>query len=89
MTEIELARQAIRITGTALDTELSEEIETCKSMLRMGGVREGFTGSAMERAAIRTYVRWQHNYMGEAERWERNFGQLRDAMALCTEAETV
>lgn len=81
---LDVARSALRLTTDALDRELAEEVDACLLRLKLSGAA-GAETDPLVREAVRAYVRWQHDFCGRGEEWEKCFAGLRDAMSLAQE----
>lgn len=78
------ARTAVRITHTSLDDELNGYISACKADLARAGISSEITESdPLVHQAIILYVRWQCDYCGNGDKYERAYKYLADSMALC------
>lgn len=78
-------RDMVRMSGKHLDSEL-EDLQTAFLMdLSRAGVNTIPSDNSLVMACLRCYLRWQQNYNGEAERYERNYKELRDALSLASE----
>lgn len=81
MSLIDVAKTALRLTTTALDAELADEVAACLSRLRLAGA-EGQDSDPLVKDAVRAYVRWQHDFCGRGDEWRTCFEEIRDAMGL-------
>lgn len=79
---IEEIRSSMRITHRYSDEEILRNIDTCKIDMRMAGVY-GADSDELIRKACELYVKWQFDYEGKGERFEKAYRSLKDAMALC------
>ena len=81
---INVAKSALRLTTTALDDELSAEVDACLLRLHLAGA-DGAAEDPLVKDAVRAYVRWQHDFCGRGDEWKTCFEELRDAMGLSDE----
>nr|DAH15942.1 MAG TPA: hypothetical protein [Bacteriophage sp.] len=81
MSLIDVAKTALRLTTTALDAELADEVAACLSRLHLAGA-EGQDSDPLVKDAVRAYVRWQHDFCGRGDEWKTCFEEIRDAMGL-------
>lgn len=78
-------REMLRIGNEKLDAELYALKGAFLSDLSMAGVQQIPEGDSLPMAALRMYLRWQENYNGEAERYEKAYQGVKIAMALAGE----
>lgn len=78
-------RNMIRVSGKYLDNELEDLQNAFLMDLSRAGVNTIPEDSYLVKACLRCYLRWQQNYNGEAERYERSYKELRDALSLASE----
>lgn len=81
MALLDVAKTALRLSTTALDSEISDEIDACLLRLHLAGA-EGADEDPLVKDAVRAYVRWQHDFCGRGEEWKTCFEEIRDAMGL-------
>ena len=81
MALLDVAKTALRLSTTALDSEISDEIDACLLRLHLAGA-EGADEDPLVKDAVRSYVRWQHDFCGRGEEWKTCFEEIRDAMGL-------
>ena len=81
---INVAKSALRLTTTALDDELSDEVDACLLRLHLAGA-DGAAEDPLVKDAVRAYVRWQHDFCGRGDEWKTCFEELRDVMGLSDE----
>ena len=75
----------LRMGNEKLDAELLDLKDACLMDLSLAGVQRIPDGDSLSRAALRMYLRWQENYNGEAERYEKAYKDVKNAMALAGE----
>lgn len=79
---VEKIKKSMRISHAAIDEEIQRNVETCKRDLEMAGVycKED---DSLYCKACEIYNKWQLNYMGKGEQFERAYSNLKDSMGLC------
>lgn len=89
---LEKIRLALRRTGDGVDSEIQDCINACyRDMARVGisiydengKIKEEMLRDALILSAVKTYARWQFNFEGQAERYERAYISIRDGISLC------
>lgn len=81
---VNVAKSALRLTTSALDDEISDEVDACLLRLHLAGA-DGADEDPLVKDAVRAYVRWQHDFCGRGGEWKTCFEELRDAMGLSDE----
>ena len=81
MALLDVAKTALRLSTTALDSEISDEIDACLLRLHIAGAA-GADEDPLVKDAVLAYVRWQHDFCGRGSEWKACFEELRDAMGL-------
>lgn len=74
-------KKALRLTGTALDGSLLQNIESCLDDLRDQDIDTDKIDVKVEKA-VELYCKWQFNFNGEADRYERNYRAMLDQMSM-------
>lgn len=82
---IEQMRNMVRISHKKLDDELNILKEAYLTDLSMSGVDTIPAGDMLSLAALRLYLRWQMNYNGEADRYQKAYEATKIAMSLASE----
>nr|WP_294682472.1 DNA-packaging protein [uncultured Anaerotignum sp.] len=78
-------KNALRITHDKLDEEIRFNIDVCKKDLnRVGIVRIDDTDPII-RKVTELYLKWQYDFMGEGERYEKAYKGMRNGLSLCGE----
>lgn len=79
---VEKIKKSMRISHTAINEEIERNNKTCKHDLEMAGVycKED---DCLFCKACEIYNKWQLNYMGKGEQFERAYSNLKDSMGLC------
>jgi len=80
------ARLWLGISNHAFDADIADTLEAGKLDLGISGVYK-LDGSLAEQA-LKNYIRWQYNYQGGAERYERMYRELKRALGLCSDYNT-
>ena len=75
-------KQSMRISHDVLNDDILRNIEICKLDMEMKGVYCKETDKLYQKAC-ELYYKWQTDYMGKGEQFEKSYYSLRDAMALC------
>lgn len=78
-------RNMVRASGKYLDSELEDLQNAFLMDLSREGVNTIPEDASLVKACLRCYLRWQQNYNGEAERYERSYKELRGALSLASE----
>lgn len=75
-------KKSMRISHDALNETILEDIEICKMDLSVAGVYCNDDDKLLQKAC-ELYIKWQNNYLGKGEQFEKAYRSLKDAMALC------
>ena len=75
-------KKSMRISHNDLDSDIERNIETCKLDLNVAGVWFKNVDSLIEKA-IELYLKWQYDYGGKGEQFEKAYRNLKDALGLC------
>lgn len=81
---LEKVKLALRLKNNLFDDEINLYIDACKSNLTLGGINpEKYvaTDNGLMNAVI-CYVKWQMNFQGKAEQWEKIYKDLRLSLVL-------
>ena len=84
MSMLEKVKLALRLRNNLFDDEINLYIDACKSNLTHPGINPNKfleTDSAVMNAVI-CYVKWQMNFQGKAEQWEKIYKDLRLSLVL-------
>lgn len=79
---LELIRNALRITTTSFDDEISLQLTACQHELELAGVTVIDEDDELYQHAAILYAKAYFGFNGDSERYAQAFGSLRDAMAL-------
>lgn len=81
---VEKVKLALRLKNHLFDDEINLYIDACKNNLTLGGFNpEKYSESdnGVMNAVI-CYVKWQMNFQGKAEQWEKIYKDLRLSLVL-------
>ena len=82
----------MRISHNALDDTISDDIKAGELDLSLAGVQPFTIGQngnkslkkdALIFKAIELYCKWQEDFQGKGEQYEKSYKSLKDSMALC------
>lgn len=79
LNEIKLA---MRITHNMLDDDIQRNINACLLDLERVGVDKTNTTELVTKAC-ELYCKWQDDYLGKGDQFQKNYEKLRDSMSLC------
>lgn len=82
MITVEQIRQSMQIKHTKLDDNIKRDMSACLPDMQIAGV-DIRKESALMDTAIEFYCKWQFDYMGQGEKYEKSYKELRDTMSLC------
>ncbi|MCM1264318.1 MAG: hypothetical protein NC313_16530 [Butyrivibrio sp.] len=87
---LEQIKKSMRISHNALDEMLRTDIEAGALDLLRAGVQpyqprtsKTIKKDALIHKAIELYAKWQEDYNGKGETYEKSYKGLRDSLALC------
>lgn len=80
----------MHITDEDMEIELHSDIlDAIEDMQRVGvAAASESNNSRMVKKCVELYVKWQHDYLGQGEHYQRNYERLRDAMSQCGDYNT-
>ncbi len=78
---LEKVKKSIRIFHNLTDEELQDDINACHFDLRRIGITNIKDADPLIVSLTKLYVKWQQNFEGEADRYERNYKALRDSLS--------
>lgn len=84
MIGVQELRLALRISNDRLDTELQDTIDAAVLDLKTAGVESGDM-DALTGMAVKLYARWQFDYLGKGEQYQRSYEALKAVLSLCEE----
>ncbi len=77
----EKIKQSMRIMHTGIDADIENNIEVCLADLARVGI-EVKQDNLLVQKACELYCKWQFDFGGKGELFEKNYMDLRCAMAL-------
>jgi hypothetical protein len=72
----------LRISGTALDTDLQDDIDAALMDLQRVGIDTSDQSQPLIIKAVKLYCRWQQDYMGKGEQYCKAYTGLMQALSL-------
>ena len=82
---IESVKLDLRRNGTNfLDSSIAEDVETALELIRTAGVNPDENDPLVIRS-VKNYLRYLHNFNGEADRYKSSFDELVKTMCLSSE----
>ena len=82
----EKIKKSLRIKHNSLDDEIESNIEICLLLLKGVGISEekacADTQGMLIFKACELYCKWQFNFEGQAERYQKAYEGLRDFLSL-------
>lgn len=82
MITVEQIRQSMMIKHTKLDNDIKRYMDACSLDMQREGVNIQIESALMD-TAIELYCKWMFDYMGQGDRYEKAYKEMRDAMSLC------
>lgn len=82
---LEKVRNSLRIKNHVLDDELMDEINACQKDLMLAGVMKADLNDSLIGQAIKLYCKAKNNFEGEGERYQKNYEELKKALALSSD----
>ncbi|MCK9327756.1 MAG: hypothetical protein M0P69_19835 [Bacteroidales bacterium] len=79
---LEAVKENLRITTTALDTDLQDDIDAALMDLQRVGVDVSDQSQPLIVKAVKLYCRWQQDYMGKGEQYCKAYTGLMQALSL-------
>ena len=84
---LEKIKLSVRMFHNVLDTEVQDNISACMLDLQRVGVSANVakndSNDALIAKAAELYYKWQIDYNGKGEQYERAYKNLRDSLSLC------
>ena len=78
---------SMRIFHNALDPDIESNIDSCMLDLKRVGVSATYadsgTSDALIQKAAELYCKWQYDFDGKGEQYQKAYEKLRDALSLC------
>ena len=75
-------KENLRISGTALDTDLQDDIDAALMDLHRVGIDVTDQSQPLIIKAVKLYCRWQQDYMGKGEQYCKAYTGLMQALSL-------
>ena len=75
-------KENLRITTTALDTDLQDDIDAALADLQRVGIDVTDQSQPLIIKAVKLYCRWQQNYKDKGEKYGEAYKGLRDSLSL-------
>lgn len=86
---LERIKLSIRRFHTKLDTDITSNIDACMLDLRRVGISAAIAVSTSNDALIikaaELYCKWQFDFEGKGDRYEKAYNSLRDSLSMCDE----
>ena len=87
MADLARLKTALRISHDKLNEEIQYNVDACKKdMMRVGITVINEEDSAIQKV-FELYLKWQYDFMGEGERYEKAYKGMRNGLSLCGEYE--
>lgn len=83
MITVDEVKAAIRVTSRKLDDEVQATIDAAVLDLGTAGVQA--VDDTLVGQAIKQYARWQFDYMGKGEQYQKAYTDLKSALSLIPE----
>lgn len=84
---LEKIKLSMRIFHDAIDNDIQFNIDVCMLDLKRVGIHESVAVNTSEDPLIvkaaELYCKWQNNFQGKGEQYNKAYEKLRDAMSLC------
>lgn len=80
---LEHIKNALRITHDRLDDTIQNNIDAC--LLDMGrvGIKQNMETDPLIIKACELYIKWQEDFDGKTENYQKAYEKLRDSLSLC------
>lgn len=78
-------KTALRITHDRLNDDIQSNVEACKKDMERVGIAKTDDTDPLIHKVIELFLKWQYNFMGEGEKYERAYKEMRDGLSLCGE----
>ena len=84
---LEKVKLSMRIFHNALDSDIQSNIDACMLELQRVGiladVAKPETADALIAKAAELFCKWQYDFGGKGDQYQKAFEKLRDAISLC------
>ena len=85
MADLARLKTALRISHNKLDEVIKYNVDACKKdMMRVGIPVINEEDSAIQKV-FELYLKWQYDFMGEGELYEKAYKGMRNGLSLCGE----
>lgn len=76
-------KRSMHLSGNDMDEELSDDIASALEDMQRVGVTAAVDNadSPLVLRCVEMYVKWQHGYMGEPDRFHKHYQHLRDSLS--------
>ena len=81
---LEEVKLDLRKSNSKLDESIAADIDFVLELIRAAGIRPD-TSDRLVRQAVKDYMRYRHNFNGEADRYEAAYKELIKTMSLSSE----
>ena len=83
MPMLETIKASLHLTDNDMDTEIGSDIASALEDMRRVGVTAAVAecDSPLIIKCVELYTKWQLDYLGEAERFQRHYERLRDSLS--------
>ncbi len=80
---LETIKNALHLTDSDMDDELTADISSALEDMRRVGVTAAVseTESPLVIKCVELYVKWQQSYLGEPDRFQKHYERLRDSLS--------
>lgn len=79
---IDTIKKSMRISHSALDDEIERNVDSCRRDLEVSGVYCDEEDHLFIKAC-EIYNKWQLDYMGKGNQFERAYQNLKESLGLC------
>lgn len=81
---LETIKNALHLTDSDMDDELTADISSALEDMRRVGVTAAVseTENPLVIKCVELYVKWQQSYLGEPERFQKHYERLRDSLSM-------
>ena len=84
---LEKIKLSMRIFHNAIDEDIKFNIDVCMLDLKRVGIHETVAVTDSKNPlvikAAELYCKWQNNFQGKGDQYQKAYEKLRDAMSLC------
>ena len=78
---LEEIKLSMRIFHDKLDTDIQRNVDACLLDLERVGV-DSSLDSALRTRVCELFCKWQYDYAGKGEQYQKNYEALRDALSM-------